>query len=107
MTHPVVASPSLTDLFTAAQFIGSPTAFRLDTLRLAARDSGRRDIEIVNLVRTWRVLTTTKTSRSVVLRSPGEGESGAELDFFSIDAPASLRPSLRLTYVPRRGFGLP
>ena len=108
VVNPVVAGPNITDLNTASQFIGSPASFGIDTLKLVARDSGLREIELVNLVRTWRVIGTTNTTRAIVLRSPLEGELAAELDFFSSRAvPASLRPTLRLTYVPRRGFGLP
>jgi hypothetical protein len=104
VTHPVVAAPTVTDLFTASQFISAA----LDTVRLVPRDSGRREIELVNLVRTWRAVGTTNTSRSLVLRALQEGESAGELDFFSRDATvASVRPMLRITYVPRRGFGLP
>jgi hypothetical protein len=79
----------------------------VDTLRLVPRDSGRREIELVNLVRTWRSVGTTNTTRAIVLRAVGEGYAAAELDFFSSSTAAALRPTLRLTYVPRRGFGLP
>jgi hypothetical protein len=103
VTHPVLASPSFTDLYTSSQFI----ARAVDTLRLVPRDSGRREIELVNLVRTWRSVGTTNTTRAIVLRAVGEGDAAAELDFFSSRAAAALRPTLRLTYVPRRGFGLP
>lgn len=108
VVNPVTASPALTDLFTASQFFTSPAQFAIDTVRLVPRDSGRRDFELVNLVRLWRSLGTINSSRALVLRSSQEGESAAELNFYSSDAlPESLRPTLRLTYVPRRGFGLP
>lgn len=108
VVNPVTASASITDLFTASQFFASPAQFLLDTLRLVPRDSGVRSVEVVNLVRTWRSLGTTNASRAIVLRSPEEGDTGGEIDFYSSDAlPASLRPKLRITYVPHRGFGLP
>jgi hypothetical protein len=107
VVNPVIAGPSITDLFTASQFIGSPVGFGIDTLKLVPRDSGRREIEIVQLVRSWRAIGTTNTNRAIVLRATEEGESAGELDFFSFRAAANLRPTLRLTYVPRRGFGLP
>jgi hypothetical protein len=104
VTHPVVASPAISDLYTFSQFISAA----VDTVRLVPRDSGVREIELVNVVRTWRALGTTNTVRAVVLRSADEGESASELNFFSSDAlPVALRPTLRITYVPRRGFGLP
>jgi hypothetical protein len=107
VASPVIASPAVTSLFTASQFLASPVTFAIDTVRLAPRDSGVREVELVNLIRAWRSVGTTNTSRALVLRSPQEGEAAGELNFFSIDAPANLRPTLRLTYVPRRGFGLP
>ena len=104
VTHPVVASPNFTDLYTAAQFI----AGAVDTLRLVPADSGVREIEIVNLVRTWRAVGTTNTTRAIVLRAVEEGDAAGEANFFSSDAvDPTVRPRLRLTYVPRRGFGLP
>ncbi|MDB4886482.1 MAG: hypothetical protein JWN79_1920 [Gemmatimonadetes bacterium] len=108
VANPVIASASVTDLFTASQFFTPPSMFSIDTLRLVPRDSGVRRLEIKDLVRTWRSLGTTNASRALVLRSPQEGELAGEINFYSSDAvPASLRPTLRLTYVPRRGFGLP
>ena len=107
-TQPVLASPSVTDVFTAASsFLGSPAAYGIDSLKLAPRDSGLRSIEIVNLVRVWRAVGVTNSTRAIVLRSPLEGNTAAELSFVSIEGPVALRPRLRLTYVPRRGFGIP
>jgi hypothetical protein len=107
VTHAVVAGEAVTDLYTAAQFLGAPGNFPVDTLRLVPRDSGMRSLEIINVVRAWRFVGTTRTPRALVLRVPEEGLRAGEVNFFSIDAPAAVRPRLRLTYVPRRGFGLP
>lgn len=110
ITHPVVAGPAVTDIFTASQFLGSPalTVFHVDTLRLIPRDAGQRSLEIVRIVRSWRSVGTARTVRALVLRAPEEGLRAGELNFYSIDAPdPAVRPRLRLTYVPRRGFGLP
>ncbi len=104
---PVIAGPAVTDVFTASQFLGSPLSFPVDTLRLIPRDSGQKLLEIVNIVRAWRFVGTTRTTRALVLRASQEGLRAGEVDFFSIDGPAAVRPRLRLTYVPRRGFGLP
>ncbi|NUP56995.1 MAG: hypothetical protein HOQ19_14270 [Gemmatimonadaceae bacterium] len=107
ITQPVVAGAAVTDIYTASQFLGSVLAFRVDTLRLVPRDSGFRSVEIVNIVRAWRIVGTKRTPRALVIRAAEEGLLAGELNFFSADAPADLRPRLRLTYVPRRGFGLP
>ena len=106
-TQPVIASPSITDIFTASTFIGPPGLYGVDSVRFAPRDSGLRSIELVNLLRTWRLAGTTNATRAVVLRSPEEGSLPGELDFVSTEGPAALRPRLRITYVPRRGFGIP
>jgi hypothetical protein len=107
ITQPVVAGPAVKDIYTASQFLGSPLAFPVDTLRLIPRDSGFRSLEIVNIVRAWRLVGTTRTTRALVLRAAEEGLLAGELNFFSVDGPDSEHPRLRLTYVPRRGFGLP
>lgn len=106
-TQPVIASPSITDLFTASTFIGAAGLYGIDSVRFAPRDSGLRSIELVNLLRTWRLAGTINATRAVVLRSPQEGSLPGELDFVSTEGTAALRPRLRITYVPRRGFGIP
>ena len=107
ITVPVTAGPSVTDVYTASQFLASPLSFPVDTLRLVARDSGEKSLEIVNIVRAWRIVGPTRTPRALVLRASEEGRRAGEVNFFSVDGPAAVRPRLRLTYVPRRGFGLP
>ena len=107
VTHPVIAGTAVTDVFTASQFLGLPTRFPVDTLRLVPRDSGLKTLEIVNIVRAWRLVGPERTPRALVLRAPEEGLLAGEVNFFSIDGPVAVRPRLRLTYVPRRGFGLP
>ena len=106
-TQPVLASPNVTDIFTAATFIGAARAYGIDSVRFAPRDSGLKSIELVNLFRFWRSVGPANTSRSVVLRAQEEGVAPGEASFFSIEGPVAVRPRLRLTYVPRRGFGIP
>ncbi len=106
-TQPVLAAPTITDVFTAATFLGGYLSYGVDTLVLTPRDSGLKSVELVNLVRVWRSAGTANSSRSIVLRSPQEGLTPGELSFFSMEAPVAVRPRLRLTYVPRRGFGIP
>jgi hypothetical protein len=107
LTHAVTAGPAVTDVYTASRFLGSRVFFPVDTLRLIPRDSGQKSLEIVNVVRAWRSVGTTRTPRALVLRAAEEGLLAGEVNFFSIDGPAAERPRLRLSYVPRRGFGLP
>ena len=106
-TQPVLASPSITDLFTASTFLGPAGGYGIDSVRFAPRDSAQRSIELVNLLRVWRSAGVANLSRSIVLRSPQEGSAPGELDFVSTEGPEAFRPRLRITYVPRRGFGIP
>jgi len=103
----VLASPAITDIASLLQFVGPPAQFGLDSLRLAPADSGVVSFEIVGLVRTWRGQPTRVSPRSVALRSGVEGQLPGEIDFFSTKAPPSVRPRLRITYVPQTSFGLP
>jgi hypothetical protein len=61
----------------------------------------------VNLVRAWRSVGADKATRALVLSARQEGATPGELNFYSSEAPEDVRPRLRLTYVPRRGFGIP
>lgn len=105
--HAVTAGPTVTDVFTQSQFLAAAGQFGLDTMRLVPRDSGRRSIELVNLVRAWQLVGTANTTRALVLRSKQEASSPGELNFFSAKGPVAERPRLRVTYVPQRGFGIP
>ena len=107
LINPVVASSQLTDVFTISQFLGSGISNGIDSVRLVPKDSGQKSIELVNLFRVWRAAGTSNTIRAVVIRAAHELSSPAELDFVATEAPVDLRPRLRLTVVPRRGFGLP
>ena len=65
----VLASPTVTDIFTASQFLGGARAYGVDSVRFAARDSGLKSIELVNLVRFWKQVGGANSSRSIVLRA--------------------------------------
>jgi hypothetical protein len=97
----------VTDIFTASQFLGGARSYGVDSVQFAPRDSGLKSIELVNLLRFWKTVGATNTSRSVVLRALQEGATPSEASFYSTEGPAAVRPRLRLTYVPRRGFGIP
>ncbi|MEO8561969.1 MAG: hypothetical protein ABI601_07840 [bacterium] len=105
--NPIIAGPQLTDPFVLAQFSGSGAAIGLDSVRLVPKDAGLRSIELVNLFRVWRAAGTVNSIRAIVVRVGQEGSSAAELNFVSNEGLDAQRPQLRLTYVPRRGFGLP
>ena len=104
---PVLAGPTITDISSALQFIGTNGEFGLDSVSVAPADSGVRSFEIVGLVRTWKGQPTTVSPRTVALRSGAEGFSPAEFDFFSTKAAPAVRPRLRITYALPVPFGLP
>jgi hypothetical protein len=106
-TQPVLSSPTITDIFTESQFLGGARAYGVDSVRFAVRDSGLKSIELVNLVRFWKQVGSANSSRSIVLRALEEGATPAEASIFSNEGPVDVRPRLRLTYVPRHGFGIP
>jgi hypothetical protein len=105
--QPVLAAPTVTDIFTSMAFIGSPTAYGVDSVLFSPRDSGLKSLELVSLVSSWKGAGTINSTRAIVLRTPLEGLAAGELSFFSMEGPVALRPRLRITYVPRRGFGIP
>jgi hypothetical protein len=107
ITSAVLAGPSVTDVATEMNFLAPFGAFPVDTLRVVPGQTTVRKFEIVNLVRAWRVVGAEKATRALVLTATPEGATPGEINFYSIDAPEGVRPRLRLTYVPRRGFGIP
>ena len=106
-THPVLASPAVTDIATAMGFLGGSASYGVDSVLFVPADSGGKSIELVNLFRFWRAIGSANSSRAIVLRASSEGANPGEVTFYSLLGPPALRPKLRITYVPRRGFGLP
>ena len=93
------------NLYTLANFVtgavGTPLA-------IVPRDSGLKELELGALVRLWRDRHVVAADRSIFLRVVQEAASPGELNFFSSKTTNPLlRPRLRITYVPRSGFGLP
>lgn len=103
----VVAAPFV-EAGKAALLLADPRSVILPSLALVPADSGVRRFEIVNALRRWRFEDSTLTQRAIVLQSSGEGVLPQIVYFFSSEAPVhSLRPQLRLSYVPRSSSGLP
>ena len=107
LVNPVLSGSQITDVGTIVDFAGSGTSIGLDSVRLVPKDPGVRSIELVNLFRAWREVGSQNSNRAIVLRARYEASSAAEIDFVSTEGALGLRPRLRITYVPRRGFGLP
>ncbi|HJQ19152.1 MAG TPA: hypothetical protein VJ867_02315 [Gemmatimonadaceae bacterium] len=100
----VSAGSTITDLNRA---LGLLVGLRPDTVKLMPTDSGTRTFEMLEQVNFWRSTTASKTPRAMALRSTQEGKTGGQIDFFSVEAPADVRPVLKITYLPRRGAPLP
>jgi hypothetical protein len=107
LVNPVLSGSQITDVGTIVDFAGSGSSIGLDSVRLVPKDPGVRSIELVNLFRAWRDVGSQNSNRAIVLRARYEASSAAEIDFVSTEGALGLRPRLRITYVPRRGFGLP
>lgn len=100
----VTAGPTVTDVARALLFLTSSTT---DSVPLVAADSGVRAFEMIGLVRAWRNTKPDRTPRAFALRSRTEGQSGRQVDFFSLEAPLDVRPRLRLSYLPQQPPGIP
>ncbi len=104
---PVLANPGVADVRTAADFLGAGTVYNVPPVTLKTGDSGLRTLQLIKVVQLWQAVGTTNNTRALVLRVQQEAGSVSELNFVSLEGPAAQRPRLHLTYVPRRGFGLP
>jgi hypothetical protein len=101
-----LAGEDVLDVTRSAVLLGG---FAFDTLRFAPGDSGVRTFEVATAVRQWAATSasTIKQQRAVVLRTTREGTSPFEIYLFSREAPAALRPRLRVIYALRSSFGIP
>ena len=109
--YPVVASANatVTDLQRASQLVYPPFSFAINPLVRAPSDSGERRIDMVQLFRQWAIdfKATNRPVTAIVLRGGNEGRATGRVAFFGLDAPASVRPKLRIAYVARSRFGIP
>ena len=89
---PASISPS----FAVPQVMVKPSETRVDTIPLA------------NVLLLWKSEGAATMQRAIVLQSSNQGLDPRRYYLYSGAAPAdSLRPRLRITYIPRSGFGLP
>jgi hypothetical protein len=108
-TQVALASPLITDLRRAANIIGSPGLLVSDSLVLTPADSGVKTVELFGLVRAWasQSSVTNAPYRAVVLRAAQEALFPAEVRFYGTNAPAALRPTMRLSYIKKINYGVP
>ena len=99
----LASGSAVTDLKRSLIFL----AFGMDSAGMAPRDSGLRTFEMISALRRWRFTTAARTPRAVALRATREGVGTWQADFFSQRAAISVRPRLRVTYIPLSKGGLP
>jgi hypothetical protein len=107
LVNPILAGSQITDVATIVNLSGPGISVGVDSARLVPGDAGLKSVELVTLFRIWRAVGPTNSIRGIVLRAKQEAANPAELDFVSSEGPVDQQPRLRITYVPRRGFGLP
>jgi hypothetical protein len=105
-TDVVVADQSVADLRRSIDLSAAGASFGVDSLRMSPADSGLRSLGLVNLVRAWRSFPAT-TQRALVLRARLEGAQVSALRFISAEESSTLRPRVRISYIPRTEFALP
>jgi hypothetical protein len=89
---PGAISPS----FAVPPVIVSPSETRLDSIPLA------------NILLLWKSEGPATMQRAIVLQSSSQGLDPRRYYLYSSSAAVdSLRPRIRITYIPRSGFGLP
>jgi hypothetical protein len=101
-----IATSALPDPYFASALAVNGLLAGVDSIALVPQDSGQRVLNLVNLVRGWSALSPDVT-RFIALRINGEGAVAQEIRFFGRNAPADLRPRLRITFMPRTEFSLP
>lgn len=102
----VTAGTNITDVGRSAFLTNVPGA-GFDSVQFAPRDSGPREIEIVNALRAWALPISRTSQRGLVLRAGPESVDPRFIAFYSSRAAANLRPRLRVSYSPVRSFGIP
>lgn len=100
----VTAGTAVTEIARSAFLVASAG---FDSLRVTPADSGQRQIEMVNALRTWGATESTPAQHAMVLRSAVEGVSASEVQFYSTRAAPDLRPRLRVSYATQTRFGIP
>lgn len=105
----VLANPQVTDLRRAANIISAPGLDVDDSLLIAPRDSGQRIFDMFLLLRAWASQDALlyPPPRAVVLRASPENVLPFEASFFNSSSPASVRPAMRISYIPKISYGVP
>jgi hypothetical protein len=105
----VLAGPQITDLRRAANVISGPGLNVNDSLLVSPRDSGQKVIDMFLLIRAWATQDALlyPPPRAIVLRASPENVLPFEASFFNTTSPAAVRPSMRISYIPKITYGVP
>jgi hypothetical protein len=105
----VLAGPAVTDLRRASNIIGAPGLDVNDSLLVSPHDSGQKVVDMFLLLRSWATQDALPypPPRSIVLRASPENVLPFEASFFGASSPASVRPMMRISYIPQIAFGVP
>lgn len=101
-----ISRANITDPYFATSLAVDGRLAGVDSIALVPQDSGQRVVNIVSIVRGWAALGAD-IPRFIALRIGGEGGQGAQVLFHDRSAAPSLRPRLRITYLPRTEITLP
>lgn len=111
VVHPliVLAGANVTDNRRATTLLGGAGFGVSDSLVLTPAGAGQRTVEMYALVRSWaaQATSTTPPPRAIVLAVTDEGTLPRIVSFHGSSAGPGLRPSMRITYIPKTGFGVP
>jgi len=103
----VIAGNATNDIGRAARLL-APLDFFSAAITRAPGDSGVVTLEINRLLLAWRTNAGLPSlPQAIVLRSDFEGFGAGGMRFFGVGAAPTLRPRLRVSYVPNIRFGQP
>ncbi|MFI5244564.1 MAG: hypothetical protein ACHQQR_05010 [Gemmatimonadales bacterium] len=105
----VLAGPQVTDVRRAANIISAPGLDVTDSLLISPRDSGQKIVNMFLLLRAWRAQDALlyPPPRAIVLRASPENVLPFEASFFNSASAPSLRPMMRISYIPSITYGVP
>ncbi|MDQ8145195.1 MAG: hypothetical protein P3A32_07010 [Gemmatimonadota bacterium] len=104
----VLAGHAMTDLGRAARLLAPAGTAISDSIVTAVGDSGVVRLEMNGAIRQWRTVNgSAPFPPAIVLRPDVDGTDSPGVRFFSAEAPAGLRPRLRISYVPAIRYGRP
>ncbi|MDQ8165746.1 MAG: hypothetical protein P3A28_08350 [Gemmatimonadota bacterium] len=107
--HIVLAGANVPDNRRASTLIGGAGFVISDSLIVTPNGEGQRTVEMYALVRSWAAQATSSAAppRAIVLAVTDEGLLPRIVSFRGSTAGSGLRPSMRITYIPKTGFGIP